>query len=190
MLHASAALFALAEAGETGGGLQDLLKPEPTLLWATVVVFVLFAAVLGKFAWGPLLKIVAEREKSIREQVESAERAAVEGRELLAKHQQLLKNAGRERDEILAKAAKEAEVVHAGLLEKARAEAETVVARAREQMLREKDQAIAELRGQVADLAVEAAARIVRSSLSAEAQRRLVDDYIRSLPGSQAGGPA
>jgi F-type H+-transporting ATPase subunit b len=65
-----------------------------------------------------------------------------------------------------------------------------VVARAREQMLREKDQAIAELRVQVADLAVEAASRIVRSSLSEDAQRRLVDDYIRSLPRTQPGGPA
>ena len=189
MLNSSSALSVLA-AAEAGGGLQDLLKPEWTLLWATIVVFVLFALVLGRFAWGPLLKIIAEREKAIREQVDFAERAAAEGRELLAKHQELVRNAGREREEILARAAKEAEVVHAELVAKARAEAEAVVARAREQMLRDKDRAIAELRGQVADLAVEAASRIVRSSLSDEAQRRLVDDYIRSLPGSQAGGRA
>jgi F-type H+-transporting ATPase subunit b len=189
MLNANAALFALA-AAETGGGLQDLLKPEPTLLWATVVVFALFAFVLARFAWGPLLKIIAEREKSVREQVESAEHAAAEGRELLAKHQELVRNAGRERDEILAKAVKDAEVVHGELLARARSEAEAVVARTREQLRREEAQALAELRAQVADLAVEAASRIVRSSLSADAQRRLVDDYIRSLPGSQAGGRA
>jgi F-type H+-transporting ATPase subunit b len=56
------------------------------------------------------------------------------------------------------------------------------VARAREQMLREKDQAIAELRAEVADIAVEAASRIVKSSLSEKAQRKLVDDYIKQLP--------
>jgi F-type H+-transporting ATPase subunit b len=189
MLNANAAVSVLA-AAEATGGLQDLLKLEPALLGATIIVFILFALVLGKFAWKPLLAVVDDREKTIREQVESAERAANEGRELLAKHQELLKNAGREREEILGRAVKEAEVLHGELVGKARAEAEVVVARAREQMLREKDQAIAELRVQVADLAVEAASRIVRSSLSEDAQRRLVDDYIRSLPRTQPGGPA
>jgi F-type H+-transporting ATPase subunit b len=57
-------------------------------------------------------------------------------------------------------------------------------------MQREKDQAIAELRVQVADLAVEAASRIVKSSLTPDAQRKLVDDYIEQLPRTQPGGRA
>ena len=56
--------------------------------------------------------------------------------------------------------------------------------------MREKDQAIAELRAQVADIAVEAASRIVKSSLTEEAQRKLVDDYIKELPGAQKEGRA
>jgi F-type H+-transporting ATPase subunit b len=171
-------------AAAEGGG-SGLLSVDSTLLWATLVIFALFAAVLGKFAWGPLLKIVDEREKSIREQVDAAERAAAEARDLLAKHQALLREAGREREEILARAVKEAEAVRNDLVAKARAEAESAVARAREQMQREKDQAVAELRVQVADIAVEAASRIVKSSLTDDAQRRLVDDYIRSLPRAQ-----
>jgi F-type H+-transporting ATPase subunit b len=99
-----------------------------------------------------------------------------------------LRKAGRDREDMLARAAKEAEELHVELLAKARGEAEALVTRAREQMQREKDQALADLRGQVADLAVEAASRIVRSSLSDEAQRRLVDEYISSLP--RAAGSA
>jgi F-type H+-transporting ATPase subunit b len=188
MLNANAARFGFASAEAAAGGLQDLLKVEPALLAGTLVVFVLFALVLGKFAWGQLLKIVDDREKSIREQVDSAERAAAEARDLLTKHQELVRNAGRERDEILSRAAKDAEALHSELASKARAAAETVVARAREQMQREKDLTIAELRSQVADLAVEAASRIVRSSLDERAQRQLVDDFVRSLP--RAGGSA
>ena len=186
MLSSNAALFLSAAAGGGGGG--GLLSVDATLLWATVVIFVLFAAVLGKFAWRPLLQIIDEREKSIREQVDSAESAAAEARELLAKHQELLKSAGREREEILTRAAKDGEELKIELVGKARAEAEHVVARTREQLQREKDQAIQELRAQVADLAVEAASRIVKSSLNEDTQRRLVDDYIRSLPraGRQA----
>ena len=73
---------------------------------------------------------------------------------------------------------------------KARADAEQVLARAREQMQREKEQTLAELRTQVADIAVEAASRIVKSSLSEEAQRKLVDDYIKELPRALKQGQA
>ena len=185
MLTPMAASLVLAEAG--GGG---LLSVDATLLWATVVVFILFAWILGKFAWGPLLKIVDEREKTIREQVDSAQLSAAEAKDLLAQHQELLRAAGREREEILQKAVKEAEQVRTDLMTKARADADQAVARAREQMQREKDQAIAELRAQVADIAVEAASRIVKSSLTEEAQRKLVDDYIRDLPRAQEAGRA
>jgi len=102
----------------------------------------------------------------------------------------MLKGAGREREEILQKAVKEAEQVRADLVTKARADADQVVSKAREQMQREKDQAVAELRAQVADIAVEAASRIVKSSLTDEAQRKLVDDYIKELPRAQKEGRA
>jgi len=177
--------LALAEGG--GGG---LLSVDATLLWATLVVFALFAWILGKFAWGPLLKIVEEREKTIREQVDSAQLAAAEAKDLLGQHQEMLKGASREREEILQKAVKEAELVRSDLVAKARADSDQVVARAREQMQREKDLAIAELQAQVADIAVEAASRIVKSSLTEEAQRKLVDDYIKELPREQERGRA
>lgn len=171
-------LLPLAASGGGGG----LLSIDWTLFWATLVLFILFALVLGKFAWSPLLRIVDEREKGIRTSVESAENAAAEAKDLLAKHQEMLRGAGREREEILAKALKEAETVRGDLVEKARSDAERVAERAREQIERDKNEAIAELRGQVADIAVEAASKIVKSSLTPEAQKKLVDDYITSLP--------
>jgi F-type H+-transporting ATPase subunit b len=177
----------LVLAAAEGGG---LLSVDATLLWATLVVFALFAWILGKFAWGPLLKIVDDRENTIREQVDSAQLAAAEAKDLLAQHQEMLKGAGREREEILQKAVKEAEQVRTDLATKARADADQVLARTREQMGREKDQALAELRTQVADIAVEAASRIVKSSLTEEAQRKLVDDYIKELPRAQKEGRA
>ena len=44
--------------------------------------------------------------------------------------------------------------------------------------------------GSGTDIAVEAASRIVRSSLTEEAQRKLVDDYIKELPRDQKEGRA
>jgi F-type H+-transporting ATPase subunit b len=171
--------FPLAAAGGESAG---FLSVNTTLLLSTAILFALFAWVLGKFAWGPLLRIVDDREKGIRVSIEGAEKAAAEARELVEKHRGMLREAGREREEMLARALKEAETARADLVEKARSDAERIVERAREQIEREKTQAIGELRAHVADIAVEAASRIVKSSLTPEAQKKLVDDYITSFP--------
>jgi F-type H+-transporting ATPase subunit b len=165
-----------------GGGLTDI---DSTLFVATLVLFVLFALVLAKFAWGPLLTAIDGREKSVREGVEGALKANAEAQALLAQHKEMLRQAGREREEMVARAKQEAEAFKNDLMTKARTEADQIVTRAKEQIEREKGQAIQELRAQVADIAVEAASKIVKSSLTPEAQKKLVSDYISSLPGIQ-----
>jgi F-type H+-transporting ATPase subunit b len=165
------------------GGLTDI---DFTLTVATIVLFAVFAWVLAKFAWGPLLRMIEEREKGIKEAVEGAEKAAADSRELLEKHREMLREAGREREEIIKKALKEADTLKADLQAKARSESEGMISRAREQVDREKNLAVLELRQQVADLAIEAASRIVKSSLTPEAQKQLVDEFIKDLPKAGA----
>jgi F-type H+-transporting ATPase subunit b len=179
MTPLTAALLAAAEGG--GGSLTDF---DTTLYWATLAMFALFAFVLGKFAWGPLLGIVEEREKSVRTAVEEAQQANAEAQKLLEQHREMVREAGRERAELIERAVAEADQVRNDLVAKARSESEQLVERAREQIEREKSAAIQDLRAQVADLAVEAASRIVTSSLTPESQRKLVDDFIRELPGA------
>jgi F-type H+-transporting ATPase subunit b len=174
----AAALFAAAPPRE-GGSFVD---PELGLTIWTVVLFLLFAFVVGRFGWRPLLKVIEEREKGIRGSVESAEQARNEAQALLAQHKEMLRDAGRQREEMLKAALADAERLRSELSEKARAESEALVQRARDQIQREKHLALQELRGRVADLAVEAAGKIVVSSLTPEAQKKLVDDFIRQVP--------
>jgi F-type H+-transporting ATPase subunit b len=181
MLKPIAAMLVHAAAEAGAGG---ILSVDSTLVWSTIILFAVFALVLWKFAWGPLLRIVDEREKGIRDQVDTAEKAAAEAKELLAQHQEMLRGASREREDILARTLKEADTVRTDLVGRARAEAEALVERAKEQIQREKVAAIDELRGQVAEIAVEAAAKIVKSSLTPEAQRKLADDFVASLPAA------
>jgi F-type H+-transporting ATPase subunit b len=171
---------ALLLAAEGGG--SALTNIEGTLFWSTLILFLMFAFVLGKFAWGPLLEIVEGREKTVRDQVDGAQKAQAEAQALLNQRQDLLKDATREREEMLARAQKEAEALRADLVGKARGDAEGILERAKQQIEREKNQAILELRTQVADIAIEAAGKIVKSSLTPEAQKKLVDETISALP--------
>jgi F-type H+-transporting ATPase subunit b len=161
------------------GGLTDF---DATLYWSTLVLFVIFAVIMAKLAWNPLLAMIEAREKGVRESVEGAQRASAEAQALLAQHQELLREAGRQREEIIKRSIADAEQLKADLSAQARNEADQILRKAKEQIEREKRLAIQELRGQVADLAVEAASRIVTSSLTPEAQRKLVHEFIDKLP--------
>jgi F-type H+-transporting ATPase subunit b len=165
-----------------GGGLTDV---DLTLTVSTFVLFLIFAFVLGKFGWTPFLRMIEEREKSVREAVDGAQKASAEAQALLERHKELLREAGRERDEIMKRTLQEADKIRHDLLQQARGESEQLVQRAKQQIEREKSLAVQELRAQVADIAVEAAAKIVTSSLTPDAQRKLVSDYIQGLPKAQ-----
>ena len=161
------------------GGLTDI---NWTLSFFTIVLFTLFVLVLSKFAWGPLLRAIDEREKSIRDAIEGSHKANAEAQALLAQHKDLLRQIGAEREEIIKKAAKEAEAFKADLMSKARSEGDDLVRRAKEQIARETSVALAKLREEVADLAVLGASKIVESSMSPEVQRKLVAEFVGSLP--------
>jgi F-type H+-transporting ATPase subunit b len=173
----AALLLAAPEGG--GGGLTDINLG--LTVW-TIVVFALFALVLGKFAWRPLLDLIELRERTVREQVQNAERAEREATVLLTQQKEAMRDAGREREEMIRRAIKEAEQVRLDLVGKAKAEADHILERAKERIERDTAAALAELRAQVVDIAVEGAARIVKSSLTPEAQKKLVKDYVATLP--------
>jgi F-type H+-transporting ATPase subunit b len=172
-VHHAASLFA------AGGGLTDV---DTTLFWATLVMFAAFAFVLGKFAWGPLLGIIEARESGVRSAVEDAQNANREAQELLDQHKAMVRDAGRERDELIKTAMADADKVKNDLIATARDESNHIVQRAREQIAIEKESAVQALRAEVADLAIEAAAKIVTSSLDEKNQRKLVEDFIAGLP--------
>lgn len=161
------------------GGLTD---PNLGLTIWTIVLFALFALVLGKLGWKPLLAMIEEREHNIRSAVEGAHKANTEAQALLVQHKETLREAGQQREDIIKQALSDAETTRANLVAQAKAEAEKQLQKAREQIQREKQLAIQEIRGEIADLAMGAAARIVESSLSPDAQRKLVDEFIEGLP--------
>ncbi len=73
-LAVSAASEAAGAEGAGHGG-PSLMEPDPGGAIWTIVLFVLLVAVLGKFAWPPILRGLQEREQKIRGDLENAEKA-------------------------------------------------------------------------------------------------------------------
>ena len=168
----------LAARGVTG------LDPGLTL-W-TGITFLVLLVVLGKFAWGPVVKMLAERERTIRDAIEAAKKERAAAERLLAEQKDGLVRAQREAAEIARRNQQEVEALRQELTAKARKEADELIADARRQIAEEMVKAKAELKAQVVDLAIDAAGRLVKANLDERAQRALVEEYIAQLPANRA----
>jgi F-type H+-transporting ATPase subunit b len=164
-------------------GIMDL---NPGLSLWTAITFLVLIFVLWKFAFGPISKMLVERETTIRDAIDSARKEREEAERLLARQKDSLLQAQREAAEIAKRNHQEMEAFRTQLTAQAKKEADDLVTSARKSIQEEKKLAVAQLRAEVADLAVAAAARIVKSSLDEKTQRQLVDEYIKDLPAGRA----
>ena len=158
---------------------MDLVTPDVGLLFWTVVSFFVLLFLLRKFAWKPIVGTVNDREKSIREALDSAEKARLEMQNLQADNERILKEARAEREAML----KEARELKAKIVEDAKEEAQVqgnkMIEQAQKAIESEKKSAMAELKNHVAGLSVDIAEKMVREQLSnKDKQLKLVEDML------------
>lgn len=161
---------------------MDLLSINSGMVVWTVFVFVLLLIVLKKFAWGPMLSAIDEREAKISGDLEQAEKAKLEASESLATLNKRLEDARTEADEIISTSRSAAEKLAETLKQEAKDEASKILENAQKAIKAEKDSALNELRKEVTELAVGAANKIILTNLDAKSQEELVDSYIKEMP--------
>ena len=148
-------------------------------VWQTVL-FVGLLFLLKKYAWGPILSAVNEREAGIKDALNLAEKAKMEMENLQADNQKLLKEARAEREAML----KEARELKSSMIESAKTEAKDeankLVANAQAAIETEKKAAIADLKSVVAELSISIAETVVREELSDKSkQEKLVESMLK-----------
>jgi F-type H+-transporting ATPase subunit b len=160
----------------------DLLAPNVGLIFWISVVFLLLLALLRKFAWGPITSALNERERTIDESIQRAETALAEARQIQADNEKARREADQEAQRILREAREVAERLRTDEVEKTRAQIRQMQQSAQEEIEREKESALTQLRTEVADLAIQAAGKILKENLDESRQRKLVNDFIQTLP--------
>lgn len=182
---AAAAEGAAAEGGGGGGGAAILIPKLAELIPAFLSFGVLFL-LLAKFAWPAISDMLDKRAETIRESLEKAEAAKIEGERLLEEYKQAMAEARKEAATILSQAKHSAEATRNEAASKAQAEYDEMLAKAREAIQGEKNAAIAELQSSVADLSVAVAGKIIGAELSAADHARVIEKYV-SEAGSLNG---
>lgn len=149
-------------------------------IW-TLVIFLLAVFILGKFAWGPLLSTLQEREGFIRDSLTSAKKDRDEAEERLKEYTAKLEEARAEATGIVEEGRRDAEVVKAKIEEDARDEAGKMIERAKREIEVAKSTAIRELYETSASLATGVASRVIKREVSDEDHERLVKDAVEQL---------
>ena len=165
---------------------NPLVQLDPGLFVWTIITFLILLGVLTRFAWKPLLKALETRENEISQSLEDAEKAKQELERLSAESDEIIAKARSEAQGIVSEGKKAAEQLTANTLNKAKEEAMANLSAAKEQIKIERDKAIVEIKGEVVNLSLSIAEKLVKKNLSKEDNKSLIDESLKNVKGYEA----
>ncbi len=157
---------------------NPLVQLDPGLFVWTILTFLLLLTVLAKFAWKPLLNILKEREDFIKSSLNDAEKAQQELARLNAEGEAIINKARGEAQSILAQGKAAATKLKDETLNDAKEKANMVIADAEKQIQVQKEKAIAEIKGEVVNLSLSVAEKLIKKNLSADDNKALIDESL------------
>jgi len=150
------------------------------MVW-TLVIFVLVVVVLGKFAWGPVLALLQQREEFIHKSLSDAKRDRDEAEARLKDYAAKLQSAQAEAVVIIEGARKDAERLREELRQRARTEADTMLKNAERQIEMQTTRAVQQIRREAVDLSVTIASKLLQRNISKEDNEKLIADALKQI---------
>jgi F-type H+-transporting ATPase subunit b len=157
---------------------NPLLEASPGLMIWTLVIFGITLFLLKRYVFGPVGQAIEKRRAEIAASIEEAERSRDEATALLEDYRTRLVEARREADALREQGRKEGERQAQEIISQAQAQRERLLEDAEQQMIAEARSVASRLRDQVATLALLAAEKVSRRSLSDDDHRRLIEEAI------------
>jgi len=158
-------------------GLASLGLSLPTLI-AQIVNFVILFGLLYLVAYKPIMRMLDERSRKIKESAEQAEVMKEQAASAEEEIKKQLEAAGKEGREAIARALQTGEELKQKAAQDAKQAGEVLLTRARTDIQQERDAAVNELRREFADLTILAAEKVIDRSLDKEAHRQLIDKVL------------
>jgi len=151
-------------------------------LIAQIVNFVILFGLLYLVAYKPIMRMLDERSQRVKDSMEQTESIKEQAANAEGEVKKQLEAAGKEGQEVVARAMRTGEEARQKAQQEARQEAEVLIDKARLEIERERDEAIDELRKEFTDLTIEAAGKVIEQSLDKEAHRQLIDKVLEESP--------
>jgi F-type H+-transporting ATPase subunit b len=176
-------LFFLAEAGSEGQ-IEQIARTFgvdwPHLI-AQMISFAIVCLLLYRFAYRPILKILAERRQLIAQGLANSEQIKAELAKTEAQREEVMAQANAQASQFIEEARSVAARLQEQETQKAIAAAEQIVVNAREAAAQDHARMLAELKQEVGRLVVQTTAAITGKILTSEDQRRLAEETATQL---------
>ena len=143
--------------------------------------FLLLIFLVKKYAWGNITSVLDERAEKISSDIDGAEEARKKAEELASKREAELAGSRTEAKTIIENAKETAEKSRADILAEAKLEAGRLKEKANQEIAQNKAEALQSVKGEVADLTVSLAGKIISQNLDSHAHKELIDQYIDQL---------
>lgn len=150
-------------------------------LLGQMITFSLLVFFTMKKVWPPIMQAMQERQKRISDGLAAAERGAREQELAEQRAAELLKEAKQQAAEVISQAQKRANEIVEDAKVQAREEGGRQLAAAQAEIEQEANRAKEQLRGQVADLVVDGASRVLSKEVDAQAHDKLLKDLVAQL---------
>ncbi len=157
----------------------------PSLLFH-IINFLVVLWILNRVLYRPMRNMFAERAERISEGLAEAERVREEAAAERARLEEQLAEERRTSQERLRDAVAKSEEAARRRLDEASAEAEQILTRARSEAGERRSQALEGLHGEIADLALRAAAKALGDGIDEERHRELINRFLEENLGELA----
>jgi len=165
--------------------LSDLGILWPNLLWH-IVNFLVMLFLLSRLVYSPVLQLFAKRRERIRVGLAEAERVREEAAQQRSRLEAQIADERRQGQERVRKAVEQSEAAANRRRAEAEAEADGILARARAEAEEVRREALAGLQGEIADLTVRAASKVLESEIDEGRHRALIERFISDELGAMA----
>lgn len=156
-----------------------MLLPESGLLFWMLLSFGIVLAILAKFGFPVITKMVEERKTYIQDSLDAAQKANQQLATIQQQSEELISSAKSEQVKILKDAADTRDRIINEARVQAKAEGLKELQEARIQIQAEKDKAIRDIRRQVGELSVDVAEKVLRGALSdSDKQMAIIDRLV------------
>lgn len=163
----------------------QITKLEKGLMFWSLVTFLIVFVILSKTAWKPLIEGLQNRENTIRNNIEDAEKKQNEAAEKLKQYEEKLAKAEDEVKEIIDSARVNAERIKKDTIAEANKECESIRARAENDIKLAKQQAIEEVFKTAADISIAISTKLIKETLDDKKQAEIIEDTLKQFEDSK-----
>lgn len=157
--------------------------PDTTIGTMIVVsgAFLILMLLIKKFAWAAITNLLQQRENKIANDLDSAEKSRVEATKLEEKRRKQLLSSNAEAADILKDAKESGDHTRKKMLAETNVEIVRLKEKAKQDISQEHDEALSVVKGEVANLSLQIAEKILSKELTPETHETLINSYIESL---------